>query len=186
MVTPKGGMSPEGELLKFYILPYRCSIYQRFVTAEGSLQTFLAHARQSRPMAPAGLFVSQRTGSHSAVISSTTHEFFCPKVVLCGIRSETSVALSQLTQFWQIPKHRAVSYSLPTPCFVTTASSGKTCKYATASNTHKNLERFSTYWYAPSCCVCLGCCAAEFGSSGGTYELSCIWYDILTPQTRRI
>jgi hypothetical protein len=24
------------------------------------------------------------------------------------------------------------------------------------------------------CCVWLGCCAAEFGSSGGTYELSCI------------
>jgi hypothetical protein len=22
--------------------------------------------------------------------------------------------------------------------------------------------------------VCLGCCAAEFGSSGGTYELLCI------------
>jgi len=38
----------------------------------------------------------------------------------------------------------------------------------------KNLERFSTYWYAPFCCVCLGCCAAEFGSSGGTYELPCI------------
>jgi len=37
-----------------------------------------------------------------------------------------------------------------------------------------NLERFSTCWYAPFCCVCLGCCAAEFGSSGGTYELPCI------------
>ena len=24
--------------------------------------------------------------------------------------------------------------------------------------------------YAPFCCVCLGCCAADFGSSGGTYE----------------
>jgi len=34
----------------------------------------------------------------------------------------------------------------------------------------KNFERFSTYWYAPFCCVCLGCCAVEFGSSGGTYE----------------
>jgi hypothetical protein len=28
---------------------------------------------------------------------------------------------------------------------------------------------------APFCCVCLGCCAAEFGSSGGTYELPCIY-----------
>jgi len=34
----------------------------------------------------------------------------------------------------------------------------------------KNLLRFSTYWYAPFCCVCLGCCAVEFGSSGGTHE----------------
>jgi hypothetical protein len=24
------------------------------------------------------------------------------------------------------------------------------------------------------CCVCLGCCAAEFRNSGGTYELPCI------------
>jgi len=28
----------------------------------------------------------------------------------------------------------------------------------------------------PSCCVCLRCCAAELGSSGGTYGLPCtIW-----------
>ena len=32
----------------------------------------------------------------------------------------------------------------------------------------------STYWYAPFCCVCLGCCAADFGSSGGTCELPCM------------
>ena len=48
------------------------------LTSEGSWQKFLVHARQSRPMAPAGLFVSQRTGSHSAGISCTTHELFCP------------------------------------------------------------------------------------------------------------
>jgi len=52
--------------------------------------------------------------------------------------------------------------------------SSETCKYATALSTQKNLERFSTYWYAPFCCVFLGCCAAKFGSSGGTYELPCI------------
>jgi len=34
----------------------------------------------------------------------------------------------------------------------------------------KNLERFSTYWYAPFSRVCLGCCAVEFGNPGGTYE----------------
>ena len=39
--------------------------------------------------------------------------------------------------------------------------------------TQKNFEIFSTYWYTPFCCVCLGCCAAKFGSSGGTYKLPC-------------
>jgi hypothetical protein len=43
-----------------------------------SSQKFLAPARQSRLMTPAGLLVSQRTGSHSDVISRTTHELLCP------------------------------------------------------------------------------------------------------------
>jgi len=34
----------------------------------------------------------------------------------------------------------------------------------------KKIEGFSTYSYAPFCRVCLGCCAVEFGGSGGTYE----------------
>ena len=33
----------------------------------------------------------------------------------------------------------------------------------------KNLESFSTYWYAPFFRVCLGCCAVDFGNPGGTY-----------------
>ena len=53
-------------------------------------------------------------------ISCTTNELFCPQVVLCGTWSETSVAPSQLTQFWQIPRHRTISYFLCTPFFVTT------------------------------------------------------------------
>jgi hypothetical protein len=34
--------------------------------------------------------------------------------------------------------------------------------------------------YAPFCCVCLGCCAAEFGISGGIYELPCtlLWQHV--------
>ena len=67
------------------------------------------------------LSVSQRTGSHCAGISCTTHELFCSQVVLCGILAETSVAPSQLTHFWQIPRHRTLPYCLSTPCFVTTA-----------------------------------------------------------------
>ena len=30
----------------------------------------------------------------------------------------------------------------------------------------------------PPCSVCLGCCAAEFGSSGGTCELPCTYYAV--------
>ena len=33
----------------------------------------------------------------------------------------------------------------------------------------KNLERFSIFWYATFCRVCLGC-AVEFRNPGGTYE----------------
>jgi hypothetical protein len=69
---------------------------------------------------------------------------------------------------------RTFSYPLSSPCFVMTATNGETCKYAMGPNTETNLERFSTYWYAPLCCVCLDCCAAEFGSSREIYELLCI------------
>ena len=48
--------------------------------------------------------------------------------------------------------------------------SGGNWKYAKAPSTKKNLERFSTYWYAPFCRVCLGCCAVDFGNPEGTYE----------------
>ena len=51
---------------------------RELLTSEGSWQTFLARARQSQPMGPDGLFVSQRTGSHPAGISCTAHELFCP------------------------------------------------------------------------------------------------------------
>jgi hypothetical protein len=69
-----------------------------------------AHKQLSRLMAPAGLFVLQRTGNHSAGISCTAHELFCPWAVLCGTWSETSVATSKLTQFLEIPRHRTLSY----------------------------------------------------------------------------
>ena len=79
---------------------------------------------------------------------------------------------SQLTQFWQIPRHRMLSYSLWTPFFFTTTPyrSWGTWKYAKTPSTKENLERFSTYWYVRFCRVCLGCCAVEFGNPGGTYE----------------
>jgi hypothetical protein len=55
------------------------------------------------------------------VCMSTEGETPQVSVVLCGTWSETSVVPSQLTQFWQIARHRTLSYPLSTPCFVTTA-----------------------------------------------------------------
>jgi hypothetical protein len=41
--------------------------------------------------------------------------------------------------------------------------------------TQTNLESISAYWYAPFCCVYLGCRAVKFRISGGTYELPCLF-----------
>jgi hypothetical protein len=60
---------------------------------------------------------------------------FCPTfqvLDMCTLGDATDV------KFWQIPRHGPLTYSLSTPCFVTTVpSSGETCKYATAHSTKK-------------------------------------------------
>jgi hypothetical protein len=73
----------------------------------------------------------------------------------------------QDTEFFLIPCPRHVSSRL--------LPSGSTCKYAIAPIIQINLERFCTYWYAPLCCISLGCWAAEFEISGEMYKLLCIW-----------
>ena len=101
------------------------------------------------------------------------HRWFCavhgPKPLL-NCHNWLNFDKFQDTEHFLIPCPRNVSSQLP--------PSSETCKYTTAPSTQKNLERFSTYWYAPFCCVCLGCYAAEFGSSGGTFEHISIylWY----------
>jgi hypothetical protein len=68
------------------------------------------------------------------------------------------------------------------PCHVSSwlPPSSETCKYTMVPITQTNLERYSTYCYAPFCCACLGCCTAKFGISGGTYELPCIPWNFLS------
>jgi hypothetical protein len=46
---------------------------------------------------------------------------FCPTLQVLDISTLATQQMSQLTQFWEIPRHRTLSYSLSTPCFVTTA-----------------------------------------------------------------
>jgi len=88
-------------------------------------------------MAPTGLFVSQLTGSHSAGISRTTHELFCPTwfCVVHGPKPPLhrhnwlSFGKFQDTESFLIPCPRHVSSRLP--------PSGETCKYARAPSTQK-------------------------------------------------
>jgi hypothetical protein len=94
-------------------------------------------------------------------------------MVLCGAWSENSTAPSQLTQFWQIPRENIFLSPCPRHFSSRLPPSGETCKHAMTPITQTNFERFSTYWYVPFCCLSPGSCAAEFGSSGETYELSC-------------
>ena len=124
----------------------------------------------SGPIGPDGLFISQRTGSYSAGISCTIQELFClrwfcvvhdPKPPLHS-HNWLNFGKFQDTERFLIHCERHFSSRLP--------HSGGTWKYAKAPSTKKNLEIFSTYWYAPFCRVCLGCCAVEFGNPGGTYE----------------
>ena len=139
------------------------------LTSEGSWQTFLAHARQSRPWPwPASSFRSAQAATlpefHVPHTNCFVRRWFCavggPKPPLHR-HNWLSFGKFQDTERFLIHCARHFSSRLP--------PSGGTCKYAKAPST-KNFERFSTYWYAPFCHVCLGCCALEFGISGGTYE----------------
>ena len=106
----------------------------------------------------------------NSVQAATLLEYlYHSRIVLCGTWSKTSVPSSWLSygkfqdkEHFVIPCPRHVSSRLP--------QGRETCIYATVLSTKKNWERYSTYWYATFCCVCLGCCAAEFRISGGTYE----------------
>ena len=116
------------------------------------------------------LCAAKRTGSHSAGIHVPfTNCFVCrwfcevhdPKPPLHS-HNWLSFGKFQDTERFLIHFERHFSSRLP--------PSGGTWKYAKAPSTKNNLERFSTYWYAPFCRICLGCCAVEFGNPGRTYE----------------
>jgi hypothetical protein len=105
MVTPKGSMSTEGEtLVKF--------LSSNVLTSEGSWQTFLAHARQSWPMTPAGLFILQCTGSHSAGISCTTHEFLVQNLC-CTITTDSVLANCKTQNAFLFPVHAMFCHYCP-------------------------------------------------------------------------
>jgi hypothetical protein len=117
-------------------------------------QTFLAHAQQSRPMA--SVHRQQLCWNFMCHSECFVYRWFC---AVHGIKPP-------------LHRHNWLSFNkfqdtecflIPCPCHV--------------SSQWPPSRRFCTYWYAPFCCVCLCCCTAEFGISGGTYELACIsWF----------
>jgi hypothetical protein len=109
-----------------------------------------------------GCECQQREGHSKCLWFCVVHGPKCP----LHRHNWLSSGILQDTERFLIPCPRHVSSRLP--------PSGETCKYVMTPITQTNLERFSTYWYAPFCCFCLGCCAAEFGSSRETYELPCV------------
>ena len=167
MVTPKGSMSTEGETLQVSVQPYRCSICwllrapnKRFSHTLDSLGRWPRPASSFRSAQAANLLEF-----HVPLTNCFVRRWFCavhgPKPPLHR-HNWLSFGKFQDTERFLIHCARHSSSWLP--------PSGGTCKYAKAPSTKKNFERFSTYWYASFCRVCLGFCAVEFGSSGGTFE----------------
>jgi hypothetical protein len=86
----------------------------------------------------------------------------CPPLVMQQMSNLAILANSKTQNSFLFPVHAMFHHDCPLA--IKPASTPRRLVHK------KNLERFSTYLYAPFCCACLGCCAAEFGSSGGTYE----------------
>jgi hypothetical protein len=100
---------------------------------------------------------------------------FCPTLQvldMCTLGDATDV------KFWQIPRHRPLTYSLSTPCFVTIAllavKPASTPRRLVQEKKLGEILCLLICSFLPCLSVCLGCCAVEFGNPGGTYESPCI------------
>jgi hypothetical protein len=106
---------------------------------------------------------------HAPLTNCFVRRWFC---VICGPKPPLhghnwlSFGKFQDTERFLIPCTRHVLLRLP--------PSGETCKYATVPSIQKNLESFSTYWYAPLQRDHPSYCTAEVRNPRETYELPCI------------
>ena len=166
MVTPKGSMSTEGETLQVSVLPYRCSKCwllrapdKRFstrstVSADGPGRP-LHFAAHRQPLCWNFMY-------HSRIVLSIGGSVrYMVRNLCCTITIDSVLANSKTQNAFLFTVHAIFRHDYP--LVVKLASKPRHL-------VQKNFERFSTYWYAPFCRVCLGCCAVEFGGSGGTYE----------------
>jgi hypothetical protein len=130
-----------------------------------------AHARQSRPAC------AFRIGQAVTLLDFLVplKNCFAPRWFFVVLDPKPPLNRHNLSSFYKFqdkerflnPCPRHVSPRLP--------PSGETWKYAMRPVTQTNMERFSTYLYSPFCCASLDYYTAEFGNSGGTYELLCIY-----------
>jgi len=74
------------------------------LTSEGSWQMFLAHAWQTRPMALASLFVSQRRGSHSWIVLSVGGSvWYVVRNLCCTFTTDSVLANSKTLNTFLFP-----------------------------------------------------------------------------------
>ena len=167
MVTPKGSMSTEGETLQVPVLPYRCLICwllrapdKRFSHTLDSLGRWLGRplrfAAHRQPLSWNFMY-------HSRIVLSVGSSVrYMIRNLRCTVTIDSVLANSKTQNAFLFTVHAIFRHDYPLA--VEPASTPRSLLQK------KNFERFCTYWYAPFCRVCLGCCAVEFGISGGTYE----------------
>jgi hypothetical protein len=174
-----GSMSTEGEALQVSVVPCRCLICPPLVAVRAPDRWFsqmldslgqwprLAYSFHSAQAATLLEF-------HVPFMNCFVHRWFC---VLHG--PKPLLHCHNWLSFGKFQDKEC--FLISCPCHVSSwlPPSSETCKYTAAPSIQKKtLERFSTYWYAPLCCVCLGRCTAEFGNSRGTYQLPCTLWKI--------
>ena len=171
MVTPKGSMSTEGEALQVSVLSLQvldmCTLVDFWglltnvsrtsstVSADGPGRP-LRFAAHRQPLCWNFMYHSRIVLSVGGSVRYMVRSLRCT-VTIDSVLANSKTQNAFLFTMYAIFRH---DYSLA----VEPPSTPRPLVQK------KNFEKFSTYWYDPFCRVCLGCCAVEFGSSGGTYE----------------
>jgi hypothetical protein len=171
MVTLKGSRSTEGEALilsyltgAHYVHPWwhiehltNVPCTRSTVSADGPRWPvrFAAHRQ---PLCWNFMY-------QSGIVLSVGTVWYKVRNVHCTV-TISSVLANSKTERFLIPCHAMFRHVCPLA--VKPASTPRCLVHK------RKLGEIPTYWYAAFCYVCLGCCAAEFGISGGTYELLCI------------
>ena len=96
----------------YMIRNLRCTVTIDSVLANSKTQNAFLFTLNAIFLHDYPLFVSQRTGSQSAGIHVPFTNFFVCRWFCVVHDPKPPFALSQLTQFWQIPRNRTFFYSL--------------------------------------------------------------------------